>query len=230
MSGYYESPVQADERWWMQPGERFALEGLLAQLRPALAVEVGTYEGGSLRRIAQHAGEVHAFDIDPRVRQFVDPHPNAVLHLGDSAETLPAALSEFERSGRHVDFALVDGAHTTAAVLRDAAALLESDACRRTAIVFHDSANDAVREALEALDLPAHPKVALALLDFVPGYLVADGEELAGDGYNGLALVVLDPDRGAAGRAWDAPLFVGVSRLHRAYRDAGRRRWWRAAG
>jgi hypothetical protein len=222
---YFDTPVHGDPRWWMQHGERFALEGLLAQLRPALAIEVGTYEGGSLRRIAKHAGEVHAFDIDPRTAEFTDPHTNVTLHLGDSSELLPRVLAGFARDGRNVDFALVDGAHTGEAVRRDATALLESGACERTTIVFHDSAHDAVRDALEALDLPAHPKVAWCLLDFVPGYLVADGQEQAGEGYNGLALVVIDPGRGATGRAYDAPAFVPTPDLHRAFRTKRRRRF-----
>ncbi len=51
----------------MRYGERFALEGILESLKPRLAIEIGTAQGGSLRRIAAHAEEVHSFDIVPEI-------------------------------------------------------------------------------------------------------------------------------------------------------------------
>ena len=130
-------------------------------------------------------------------------------------------LAELGREGRHVDFALVDAAHTREAVRGDGAALLGADACRQTVIVFHDSANAEVRAGLEDLELAEHPKVALALLDCVPGYLVQShaDEALVGQAFNGLALVVLDADREHA-RGYDAPEFVPIPALHEAYAAA----------
>ncbi len=119
----------ADTLWQMTYGERFALEGLLTQLRPELAIETGTANGGSLRRIAQHSTEVHAFDIEPAVARLGDEIANATIHIGDSRETLPAVLGAFAAAGRTVDFAMVDGDHTAEGVQRDIAAILESDAC-----------------------------------------------------------------------------------------------------
>jgi Methyltransferase domain len=224
MHPYYSLPVMEDQRWWMQAGERFAIEGLLTQLRPRLAVEIGTFQGGSLRRIALHAEHVHAFDLDPAVSELAPDFPNVTFHIGDSAETLPAALSELEREGRHVDFALVDGAHTREAVRSDGSALLESGACRQTVIVFHDSAHAGVRAGLDDLSLADHPKVAAVMLDLVPGLVVAEHEDetLLGQSFNGLGLVVLDADRDPTARAYDAPEFVRTPDLHRAHRAAAR--------
>jgi cephalosporin hydroxylase len=222
MHPFFGLPVVSADRWQMQQGERFALDGLLAALRPRLAIEVGTYQGGSLRRIATHAEHVHAFDLDPQVAQLADELDNVSLHIGDSAELLPRVLADLGREDRHVDFALVDGAHTREAVRADGAALLAADACRQTVIVFHDSANADVRAGLEDLDLSAHPKVALALLDCVPGYLVQahHDADLVGQAFNGLALVVLDADRDPHARGYDAPEFVPVPELHEAYAAA----------
>jgi hypothetical protein len=222
MHPFFALPVVTADRWQMQQGERFALDGLLAALRPRLAVEVGTFEGGSLRRIAAYAEHVHAFDVDPKVAELADELDNVSFHIGDSAEQLPRVLADLASQGRHVDFALVDGAHTRAAVRADGAALLAADACRQTVIVFHDSANSDVRAGLEDLELPEHPKVALALLDCVPGYLVqAHTEaELVGQAFNGLALIVLDADRDPYARGYDAPEFVPVQVLHGAYAAA----------
>lgn len=214
------SPLFSDPSWSMAFGERAALVALLADLQPDLAIEVGTYHGGSLRPIAAHAGEVHTFDVDPDHARHADALPNATFHLGESAHTLPALLAEFERDGRHVDFALIDGAHTYDAVLRDAQALLDSGACRHTTIVFHDSANGDVRRALEELSLADHPKVAAAILDFVPGYLVReDAFANAGEQWNGLALVILDenPPRPAI---TNQPERESVADVYRAYRKA----------
>lgn len=198
MTRFHATPVAAEAHWMMQLGERFAFEGLLAQLAPRIAVEIGTWEGGSLRRIAPHAGHVHAFDVDERSVPHAAALPNATLHLGDAAVEVPRVLAELHARGEAVDFALVDGLHTFDAVQADARALLDADAVHTTTIVFHDTAHAGVRAGLDALDLPRHPKVALWLPDFVPGYVVRDDaalpEEIRGRAFNGLGLLVLDPE------------------------------------
>jgi methyltransferase family protein len=218
-------PVLADETWQMAYGERMALEGILSQVKPELAVEIGTAEGGSLRRIAAHAREVHAFDIAPEVAAVVGEIPHATAHIGDSAELLPRVLADLRAAGRNVDFALVDGSHTTEGVQRDMRALLESAACSRTVVVVHDSANEAVRDGLEALHLPSYPKVTLCMLDFVPGYLVVEEHARSREIWNGLGLVVLDVAGGSAPATVDAD-HENVSDVYRAFRGltAGGRR------
>ncbi len=188
----FDLPVMSDPLWQMTYGERFALEGLLTQLQPSLAIETGTADGGSLRRIAAHADEVHAFDIAREVARLGDDIPNATIHIGDSAVLLPRVLGDLAAGGRHVDFALIDGDHSYEGVRRDATAVVDSDACRQTVIVFHDTANAEVRAGLESLDLAAHDKVALCIWDFVPGYLVVKGHpHHPHAAWNGLGLVIL---------------------------------------
>ena len=193
MTQWRGTDLLADVTWQMTYGERFALEGVLASLRPALAVEIGTADGGSLRRIAAHSDEVLCFDVDPGVEQVVAPVANATVRVGDSAETLPAALAELEAAGRHVDFALVDGDHTADGVRRDLEALLASGACRETVIVIHDTNNDEVRRGLEAANLVSRPNVALCMLDLVPGHLVIEDHVYSRQCWNGLGLVILAP-------------------------------------
>lgn len=207
----------ADHSWQMAYGERMALEGLLSQVKPELAVEIGTAEGGSLRRIAAHAREVHAFDIAPEVEAVVSEIPHATAHIGDSVELVPRVLADLEAAGRTVDFVLVDGDHTSEGVRHDVRALLESRACRRTVVAVHDSANEAVRDGLEALDLVSHPKVALSMLDFVPGYLVVEDHPRSREIWNGLALVVLD-EAAPPGPATSDAEHENVSDVYRAFR------------
>ena len=203
--------------WQMRFGERCTLEGLLSFLRPGLSIEIGTAQGGSLHRIAEHSREVHSFDLVPEVAELAERMPNVDFHIGDSAILLPELLATLADGGRHVDFALVDGDHSAEGVQRDARALLDADACRRTVIVFHDAANEDVRAGIDALELANHPKVALALPDFVPGYVVANGPRRF-EIWNGLALVILDERRGEHGAHVDSEMYDAAA-LNRRVRD-----------
>jgi 2-polyprenyl-3-methyl-5-hydroxy-6-metoxy-1,4-benzoquinol methylase len=203
--------------WQMKFGERCALEGLLSLLKPELSIEVGTAQGGSLHRIAEHSREVHSFDIVPEVAELGERFPNVEFHIGDSATLLPEVLGQLADSGSHVDFAFVDGDHTAEGVERNARALLEADACGQTVIVFHDAANDDVRAGIDALGLADHPRVALALLDFVPGYVVENGPRRF-EIWNGLALVVLDEHRRGNSAFVDSEVYDAAA-LNRRVRD-----------
>lgn len=172
----------------MSPGERAAIEGILSQLRPKLAVEIGTAEGGSLDRIAAHSAEVHAVDL---TGHFLVALPaNATFHEGDSKRVLPELLAELAAAGRKVDFALVDGDHTAEGARADLEALLASSAVEETVILLHDSYNPDVRAGIEAAGLADHPKVAGFDLDFVPGRLGKIGG-FADQFLGGFALVVV---------------------------------------
>ena len=98
-----------DHVWQMSLGERAAVEGVLSQLRPALAAEIGSMEGACLRRIAAHAGEAHSFDLSPPTLPVPE---NVTVHTGDSHELLAPWLAELEEQGRNLDFVMVDGDHT----------------------------------------------------------------------------------------------------------------------
>jgi hypothetical protein len=189
------SEIFSDPDWQMTLGERAALEGILCERKPRLAIELGTAAGGSLRRIAAHAEEVHSFDLvaPPAAVQGI---ANVSLHTGDSHHLLPVVLNRFAEEGRNVDFALVDGDRSADGVRADLEALLGSAAVADTVIVVHDSANEQVRAGLDAVHYGAFPKVAHVNLDFVPGYMRRDpGHSHELDG--GLGLVVVDATRKA---------------------------------
>jgi hypothetical protein len=179
----------------MSFGERAALEGVLCQLTPRLAVEIGTAEGGSLTRVAAHSKEVHSFDL-VAPRAAINALPNVTLHTGDSHELLPRLLGEFADAGRNVDFVLVDGDHSTEGVRKDVVDLLESAAIAHTIILVHDTANEVVRAGLEQVDFAGYPKVAHVELDFVPGYLFNE-PSLRNELWGGLGLIMIDATRTA---------------------------------
>jgi hypothetical protein len=210
----------APDPWQMTLGERATLEGLLARLRPALAVEIGTAEGGSTRCIARYAGEIHSFDqVHPA--GLTDELPSVTAHTGDSHVLLPAFLERLAAAGRAVDFALVDGDHTSEGVRRDMLDLLASPSVRRTVIVAHDTANEVVRAGLLAAAIEDHPAVAYVDLDFVAGHVSAGGP-YAGQLWGGLGLVVVDATARAARPTVRDDTFDPAGELLRLARDVRR--------
>lgn len=196
----------------MTLGERAAMEGVLADRKPSLAIGIGTAEGSGLRRIAAHAEEVHSFNlIPPRVP--VEELPNVTLHTGDSGQRLlPEALERFAEEGRNVDFVLVVGDHSADGVRRDLDDLLSSPALADTVILIHDVTNERVRSGVDAVRYTAYPKVAHVNLDFVPGYMLREPEHrhlLRG----GLGLVRVDATRTA--------YFPAVAVVEERYYEAG---------
>jgi hypothetical protein len=175
----------------MTYGDRLALEGVLSQLRPGLAIEIGSGQGGSLARIAHHSDEVHAIDI---VRHpLLDCPANATFHVGRSEDELPRLLHELERQGRNVDFVHVDGDHLAEVVRSDLETLLASPAVGRTVILLHDSFNEWVRAGIREARPERHPKVAFSSLDLVAGGSW-DGGMFDGQLWGGFAIVLVDEE------------------------------------
>jgi hypothetical protein len=183
-----------DPDWQMSFGERAALEGVLSELSPRLAIEIGTAEGGSLRRLAAHSEEVHAFDLSFELldREADDERfDNVVFHAGDSHVLLGETLGQIAREGRRVDFALVDGDHSPEGVKRDVEDLLSADAVTDTVILVHDTMNELVRMGLEQVAYEDYPGVGYVELDFVPGYMFRE-PSLRDELWGGLGLIVVE--------------------------------------
>jgi hypothetical protein len=202
----------------MSSGEKAAIEGLVAQLAPRLALEIGAAEGASTQWLAERVEEVHTVDLSPPQRPLPE---NVVVHTGDSHEILPELLASLASQGRNVDLALVDGDHSATGVRQDLEDLLGSPALGRSAILIHDVANERVRAGLDAVRFGAWPKVAYVHLDWVPGQLFRE-PGLEQELWYGLGLVLVDATRQAYGDGEvfeqryfpNAPLLV-------AGRDAG---------
>jgi hypothetical protein len=185
-----------ESRSQMSFGERAALEGVLAQLRPSLAVEIGTAEGGSLARIAAYADEVHSIDLS-HAELAVDAAGNVHLHTGPSGRILPPLLDGFHAAGRTLDFALVDGDHSFEGVIGDLRGLLDSPCTTRSVILVHDSMNEEIRAGIESSGLQDYEKVVYYEPDFVPGYIYDVGAARHA-AWGGLALILCDTARSAS--------------------------------
>ncbi len=180
----------------MSFGERAALEGILAQLRPRLAIEIGTAEGGSLSRIAGYSAEVHSIDLTHDELSLELPK-HVTLHAGPSERLLPNLLDRFCASKHQVDFVLVDGDHSFEGVANDLRVLLRSRATATSVIVVHDSMNEEVRAGIESVELDDYEKVVYYELDFVPGYMYRGGSAHHAV-WGGLGLIVCDSHRSQA--------------------------------
>jgi hypothetical protein len=184
--------ILTDIAWQMTFGERAALEGVLAQVKPGLSIEIGTAEGGSLRRVAMHSGHVHSFDL-------VKPAPeiaaleNVTLHTGDSHVLLKELLAELAAKGKNVDFVLVDGDHSADGAEEDLRDLLASPAIGDSVIIMHDTLNDEVREGFSRIDYVGVDKVVHADLDFVGGHL-SRGGDFHHQLWGGMGLVLVDTE------------------------------------
>jgi len=170
----------------MSYGEQAALTGILSALKPRLALELGTFRGGSLGPIAAYSGEVHTFDLVSHVTESL---PNVTYHIGDSRITLPRVLSELAEAQRHIDFVLVDGDHSRAGVEADMTNLLHSPALSTTVILLHDCANEGVREGARNAILSADG-LAYADLSFVAP--PARWASPLSESWGGLGIVVVD--------------------------------------
>jgi len=174
--------------WAMSHGERASLEGIVAAIRPELAIEIGTHRGGSLGPISRYSRAVHTFDVASRPEVIRHEFPNVTFHVGDSHRLLAPLLATFAAQGRNVDFVLVDGDHATAGAYQDLVDLLASPAVGRSIILVHDAIHPRVRNALEQIDYDRFGKVSLVELDFVEGFAMSAGDK-AHQAWGGFALI-----------------------------------------
>jgi hypothetical protein len=180
--------------------ERVTIEGLLAHIRPAISIELGTSLGASLRQITSWSNRVHTFDLTLKV----DPHDydNVEFHIGDSHKLLSPLLSALQHESQTVQFVLVDADHSPAGVRQDLIDLLESPAIAYCLVALHDTANERVRRGIESVPLHEYGKIAWMDLDFVPSR--KQPQRLA-EAWGGLGLILMDVSHEGAGAA-PAPL------------------------
>jgi hypothetical protein len=169
----------------MAYGEQAALEGVVARLKPSIALEIGTFTGASLECIAAHSERVHTFDLASHTDKQL---PNVEYHVGDSRVVVPRVLDDLAQAGQHVDFALVDGDHARAGVRADVQNLLASPALQRTVILLHDVANEGVREGIRDAGL-IRPEIAYVNLSFVPAWGV---KSPLAETWGGVGVIVVD--------------------------------------
>ncbi len=183
--------------WQMSQVERLTLIAILERIRPALSLEVGTYEGGSLQVLSAYSKRVISVDINPEVMQSLGGRfDNVEFRTGPSVQLLPHLVESLNRSGDTPQFVLIDGDHSTDGIRRDIESILLLKPVREVIVLLHDSFNPACRAGMTAANWAASPYVHSVEIDFTPG--VFFGQALstvpAGSMWGGFACALMKPE------------------------------------
>ncbi len=183
------------ENWQMHDSERLALTALLARRRPRCAIEIGTYQGGSLSLLSQYCEMVFSIDIDPDIPQKLRHLNNVSFLTGPSSAVLPLLFKELDANGIPVEFILIDADHSAEGVRGDIERVLEYVPRTPLLVAAHDSFNPDCRQGMLEARWSRSPYVQWVDLDLVPGRLVENGGPFHRQLWGGLALAYLSPDR-----------------------------------
>jgi hypothetical protein len=200
--------AETELHWQMTAWERLALRELAREASPDVAIEVGTYQGGSLQVLSKFATDVASIDIDSTVPERLSGiFPNVRFCTGDSSAILANLFTEYAAAGRSVGFILIDGDHSASGVSRDIRAVLQwrpSDPC---VVLMHDSFNPDCRSGIASAPWASSPYVQEIEVDFVPGVFheAAHDTAAAATMWGGFARALLTPE------ARQGPLHVKTS-------------------
>ena len=184
--------------WQMSRSEKYAFSRILEHANPEVALEIGTYKGGSLQVIANVAQKVFSLDINSQSQDALKPlFENVEFLSGDSKTLLPTLLAQLETERAPLGFVLIDGDHSTEGVRADLNAVLRYKPNRPIFVVFHDSFNPECRSGILSADWDDCPYVHYVEIDFIPGvfHFEAFDTAPARSMYGGLALALLLPEK-----------------------------------
>lgn len=184
--------------WQMSMVERLTLTAILRKLRPQLALEIGTYEGGSLQVLSAYSESVISLDINPAVAEKLHGRfSNVEFRSGTSGHVLPDLVASFNSSGNTPQFVLIDGDNSTEGVRRDIEALLALKPVNDVVIILHNSFNPDCRAGMTSANWSASPHVHAVDVDFVPGVFFQEAYSTipAGSMYGGFGCALLKPER-----------------------------------
>jgi hypothetical protein len=180
--------------------EKYAFASLLDAAQPKVAIEIGTYRGGSLQVIAQRAEKVYSLDTDATLKERLGPaFPNVEFLAGDSRAVLPDLLNRISARREELGFVLIDGDHSTEGVRHDINAVLRYTPLRPVFIIFHDSFHPPCRQGIVTADWAGCDHVDYVEVDFIPGVYHHEAFDTAAPRtmYGGLALAIMRPERRA---------------------------------
>lgn len=183
--------------WKMSRWEKYAFSSLLAARKPAIALEVGTFRGGSLQLLATHSGLVYSIDINPRCRRTLKrSYTNVQFLVGDSRRVLPELLAHLHSERQSLGFVLIDGDHTERGVAADITSILRTPPICELLLLIHDSFNPECRRGILSVDWRSCQYVHYVDVDFVPGafYPQAFSNTEARSMWGGFALARLMPN------------------------------------
>lgn len=184
--------------WQMTRCEKYAFASLIEIANPEVAIEIGTYKGGSLQVISKKARKVYSIDISAEYQATLGKHFDNVEFLtGDSKQLLPSLLDRIKNRNESLGFVLIDGDHSTEGVRNDINAVLQHTPVRPIYIVFHDSFHPPCRKGILAADWRLCPYIHYVEIDFIPGVYHYEAFDTATPRsmYGGLSLALMLPEK-----------------------------------
>jgi hypothetical protein len=177
--------------------EKYAFAALVQAMAPEVAIEIGTYQGGSLQVISQHARKVYSIDKSLESERLLRGYfHNVEFITGDSKKILPGLLEKIHHSNEKLGLVLVDGDHSTEGVKADIEAVLQYIPTQPLYIIFHDSFHPRSRQGILAVDWERCRHVHYVEVDFIPGVYHFEAFDTAQPRsmYGGLALALMRPE------------------------------------
>ena len=189
---FSDFPIDFDLEWQMSRAEKYCLINLLQNIKPSVAIEIGTFKGGSLQVLNKYSKEVYSLDISKAPKQFLaSKFPTVHFKIGDSFLILPDLFIEIEKEGKQLEFILVDGDHTTNAVKRDIHTILSHPHKNPITIILHDSFNPQCRAGIKGINYAQYPQVTYVELDYITGSFWHNTTYR--EMWGGFAMIQLDP-------------------------------------
>ena len=185
-----------DLHWQMTRCERLVVRKLLESLKPSLAIEIGTYKGGSLQVIAEYSKSVISLDTNPDLEKELGTRfPNVRFVSGYSQQTLPEIVDDLNNRSESPEFVLVDGDHSEEGVRQDVNFILQIRPQRPMVILMHDGFNPDCRQGMLTADWHSCPFVQSVDVDFVGGLFSENSFDTAeaGSMWSGLGAALLTP-------------------------------------
>ena len=185
-------------RWQMTRCEKYAFASVIEQANPEVAIEIGTYKGGSLQVLSKKAKKVYSIDTSPECKETLDKHFDNVEFLtGDSKQILPSLLNRIKDKNESLGFILIDGDHSAEGVRTDINAVLQYVPTSPVYIVFHDSFNPTCREGILAADWQLCSYIHYVEVDFIPGVYHYEAFDTARPRsmWGGLSLALMLPEK-----------------------------------
>jgi hypothetical protein len=184
--------------WQMTRSEKFVFASILNFAAPKTAIEIGTYQGGSLQLLSTHCGKVYSVDLsDEYHKSLKNRFPNVEFFLGDSKNILPKLLHRIEENSEELGFILIDGDHSTEGVRSDIEIILRHVPRCPLYVVLHDSFYPPCRKGMLSAGWEQSEYVHYVEIDFVPGVYHYKAFDTAPPRFMcaGLALALLLPEK-----------------------------------
>lgn len=183
--------------WQMTRCEKYAFSSLLEKASPEVAIEIGTYKGGSLQLIAGAAKRVYSIDISPSCKEDLGKYfDNVEFRTGESSVLFPKILDQIRTRKENLGFVLIDGDHTADGVRADIDCILAFVPTCPLYVVLHDSFNPECRRGIVSAAWASCPHVHYVEIDFIPGvyHFKAFDTAPARSMYGGLSVALLLPE------------------------------------